>query len=55
MKAFVIFVVLIWLVCGLAGAWMLGKLDGGHWSYIARGPLTLVQAINEKPVNYPGP
>jgi hypothetical protein len=55
MKAFVIFVVLIWLVCGLTGAWMLDKLDGEHWSYIARGPLTLVDAINDKPVHYPGP
>jgi hypothetical protein len=55
MKAFIIFAVAVWLVCGLTGAWILDKLDGEHWQYIARGPLTLVQAINEKPVPYTGP
>lgn len=54
MKAFVVFAVLVWFFCGVAGAWGLGKLDTDHWQDIARGPLTLVEAFNQ-PVNYPGP
>jgi hypothetical protein len=40
----------IWLVCGLAGAWMESDL---HWKPIARGPLTLQEAFDEDPVTIP--
>lgn len=55
MKLFVGFAVFLWLICGLAGAWRLDELDADHWQAIAKGPITLVHAINEKPVTYPGP
>ena len=42
-----------WLLCGLAGAKMLGNLDTDHWKLIAKGPLTLAKAVDEQPVNYP--
>ena len=52
MKLWFGFAVFVWLLCGLAGAWMLGDLD--DWKTIARGPITLVRAFNEDPVTYPG-
>lgn len=55
MKLFVGFAVFFWLICGLAGAWRLDELNADHWKTIAKGPITLVHAINEKPVTYPGP
>jgi hypothetical protein len=45
---------LIWLLCGLVGAWMLDDLDRRHWKVIARGPITLVKAINDNPASIPG-
>jgi len=42
MKAFAAVGGFIWLVCGLAGAWM-------------KGPITLSKAFNDDPVTYPGP
>jgi hypothetical protein len=39
--------VILWLLCGLIGAWMTqndGRLDPGK---IAQGPITLVQAFSE--------
>ena len=54
MKLFVGFFIFFWLICGFAGAWM---LEGGgdlHWKTIARGPISLVKAFDEKPVTYPG-
>jgi hypothetical protein len=47
--------VFIWIICGAAGAWMLDELDSAHWKSIAKGPITLADAFNEKPVTYPGP
>jgi hypothetical protein len=44
MKAFVVFAVFIWFICGAIGAWM---LDDMHWKTIARGPITMVKAYNE--------
>ena len=41
---------IFWFLCGLAGAW---RLDDLHWKPIARGPLTLIKAINEVPVTIP--
>jgi len=55
MKAFVIFAIIVWFICGFAGAWMLGKLDPNHWKEIALGPITLIEAFNDTPVTYPGP
>ena len=54
MRWAIIVLVLIWLFCGLAGAWMLGDLDRDHWKVIAKGPITLVKAINENPGGIPG-
>jgi hypothetical protein len=34
---------------------MLDELDSAHWKAIAKGPITLADAFNEKPVTYPGP
>ena len=51
--AFGIFVFL-WLLCGVIGAWMLDELDAENWKLIARGPITLVQGIQENPVSIPG-
>ena len=52
MKLFVGFVVFVWLLCGLAGAWWSGHTG---WKYIAKGPITLIHAFNDNPVTYPGP
>jgi hypothetical protein len=54
MKLFVACALLLWLVCGLIGAWM---LEGGnmHLKTIARGPISLVKGFDEHPVTYPGP
>jgi len=44
----------LWLLCGVAGAWMLDDLDLREWKTIARGPITLIKAINEaEPVSLP--
>ena len=55
MKLFVAVMIFFWLLCGLIGAWMLEGGDNLHFKSIAKGPLTLVKAFNEKPVTYPGP
>jgi hypothetical protein len=54
MKLAVGIFIIIWLLCGLAGAWMMGE-TGIHWKTIAKGPITLVKAFKEDPVSYPGP
>ena len=55
MKLFFVLAVVVWLICGLTGAWMLDGRDGLHWKAVAWGPVTLAKAFNEKPVSYPGP
>ena len=55
MKYAVGILLFLWLLCGVGGAWWLDELDGDHWKTIARGPITLAKAINERPVTYPGP
>lgn len=50
MKLLLTMGVIFWLVCGLAGAW---RLDDLHWKPIARGPLTLIDALDEDPVSIP--
>jgi hypothetical protein len=52
MKLLIGFLVVIWLACGLFGAWRLGDM---RFKTISRGPITLVKAFNDAPVSYPGP
>lgn len=52
MKLWLGIALLVWLICGLAGAWRLGEL---HWKPIAKGPITLAKAFDDNPVTYPGP
>lgn len=52
MKLLIVILLLIWFLCGLAGAW---RMDDMRLKVIARGPLTLVEALNDNPVSYPGP
>ena len=47
-------IVFFWLMSGLIGAWMLDDLNAEHWKKVARGPITLAQALNDHPVNFPG-
>ena len=54
-RIFIGVAIFIWLICGLSGAWRLDELDVHHWKTIAKGPITLAKAFNEKPVTYPGP
>ena len=55
MKLLVGIILFIWVLCGLVGAWRRDDLDLDHWQTIARGPVTLAKAFNDKPVSYPGP
>ena len=52
MKLLVVIGAIIWLSCGLAGAWWLDEM---HLKTIALGPITLAKALNDQPVSYPGP
>jgi hypothetical protein len=54
MKFAVGILLLLWLLSGLVGAAMLGHLDRDHLKAVARGPITLVKAINENPASIPG-
>jgi hypothetical protein len=49
MKWAIVIAVLFWLLCGLAGAWMMGDVSRDNWKAIARGPITLAKAIGEEP------
>jgi hypothetical protein len=44
----------IWVMSGLIGAWMLDDLNARYWKVVAKGPITLVRAINDNPVHAPG-
>ena len=55
MKLFVGIAIIFWLLCGLIGDWILDGRQDLRWKKIARGPITLVEAFNEKPVTIPGP
>jgi hypothetical protein len=55
MKAFFVFAVFVWLLCGFIGSWRLEGLGDLHFKTIARGPISLVHAFNDDPVTYPGP
>lgn len=54
MKFAIAFIVVVWLICGVVGAWMVDELDLEHWKTIARGPITLVNAEKDNPVTIPG-
>jgi hypothetical protein len=45
----------LWLLCGAIGAYMLDDLDTDHWRKIARGPITLADALQQHPVAIPKP
>ena len=55
MKLFFGFAIFLWLLCGVAGAWRLDGLHDMHFKDIAKGPITLIHAMNEYPIEYPGP
>lgn len=55
MKLVVAVILFFWVLSGLIGAWILDDLDLDHWQAIARGPVTLAEALNEHPASYPGP
>lgn len=55
MKLLVVIVILFWLLAGVVGAWRLDELGIENWQKIAKGPITLAEALNEDPVTYPGP
>ena len=52
MKLFIFVALIVWGICGFAGAWMLDSSDI-RWKAVARGPITLVKAFRETPVPYP--
>ena len=54
MKLFFGIAIFVWLLCGLAGAFMMNDLDSDHWQTLAKGPITLIKAIKDAPTPYPG-
>ena len=52
MKLLIVVLVIVWLACGLFGAWRLGEMRPKP---ILLGPLTMARAFNDAPVSYPGP
>ena len=53
MKLFFGIAIFVWIFCGLVGAWI---IDGPHemrFKTIARGPISLIKAINDHPVAVP--
>jgi len=52
MKLFVGLAVFVWVICGAIGAWML-EGHNMHAKTIARGPISLIKAINHAPTPYP--
>jgi hypothetical protein len=54
MKIAVGVALLVWLLCGLAGAWMVEDEDRPHLERVVRGPITLIEAFQaSEPVKYP--
>lgn len=49
MKPYIIGAIIVWFVCGIAGAWLLGQ-QRVDVPTIAGGPITLFKAFN-KPVD----
>jgi hypothetical protein len=54
MKFAIIIGLIFWLICGVAGAYMLDELDGQDWKAVARGPITLHEAMSDNPVTLTG-
>jgi hypothetical protein len=50
MKPYIIGAIIIWLICGIVGAWMLGQ-DRVDIRTIAGGPVTLIKGFNN-PVDH---
>jgi hypothetical protein len=46
MKPYVIGAVVVWVLCGFAGAGLLGDHD---WQTVAKGPISLVHGFNKDP------
>lgn len=53
MKFAISILLFLWIFAGALGAWMTDDLDRHHLKKIARGPITLVKAINDNPVTVP--
>lgn len=54
MKLFIGIGLFIWLVCGLAGDWLLEGADDLHWQAVAKGPITLIKAMERSPPTFRG-
>jgi len=54
MKLFIGVALFIWLVCGLAGDWLLEGREDLHWKPIAKGPITLIKAMKQSPPTFRG-
>lgn len=48
MRTWVALAIAVWLLCGLAGAWVLG-LNRPGFLIIAKGPVLLVEAMEKNP------
>lgn len=46
MKPYLIGALVVWVLCGFAGAGLLGD---HHWLTIAKGPITLANGFNRDP------
>lgn len=46
-------IVFLWLLSGLIGAFMEDELSPQNWQAIAKGPITLIHAINDNPLTVP--
>ena len=52
MKLLIVILLIVWLACGLFGAW---RLDDMRPRPILLGALTMAKAFSDAPVTYPGP
>lgn len=46
MKPYIIGALVVWVLCGFAGAGLLGDHD---WQTVAKGPISLVHGFNKDP------
>ena len=51
-KLFVTVALFVWLLCGVAGAWMIEGRQDLHLRTIALGPISLIKGFNEDPLTY---
>ena len=52
MKLLIVILMIVWLACGVFGAW---RLDEMRPKSILLGAVTMARAFNDAPVSYPGP